>query len=765
MSEDESTTEEENEQDAEQQPAEPTPRFDPETLGQGLAEKNGDNDAIYVDDMYGDWFLDYASYVILERAVPHADDGLKPVQRRILHSMKELEDGRYNKVANVIGNTMKYHPHGDASIGDAMIQLGQKDLLIDTQGNWGNVLTGDSAAAPRYIEARLTPFALEVIFSPKVTTWASSYDGRNKEPVTFPVKFPVLLAQGAEGIAVGLSTKILPHNFIEILDAMIDGLRKNSISLLPDFPQGGIADCTDYNGGARGGRVRVRARIEKVKKHLLKVTEIPFGTTTTSLIDSILSANDKNKIKIAKIEDNTAEFVEIMVHLPSTVSAEDALPALYAFTDCEVSLAPNACVIQHNHPQFLSVNDLVKSSAELTRELLRQELEIKLGELQEKWHFASLEKIFIEKRIYRDIEKEETWEGVISAVDKGLKPYVKIFKRAITQDDILRLLEIRIKRISKFDSFRADELIKGFEDEIEEVEGHLAQMTRYAVRYLKELKKKYGKGKERKTEISRSEDGELVPFDKIVASQVVVANETLYLNRKDGFAGYSLKKDEAIEKCSTLDDVIVFGKDGVMKVMKIADKMFVGKSPLRVSVFRRDDSKVYNMVYRDGKSGRLYAKKFKIGGVTRDKEYPLFKTHSKSRIFFFAVHDSEKKNSNILVHLDPELKRVREKVIEFDFAWLEIQGRGVKGSTLTAHKVDRVVNAPRENGDDSPEGEEQEDAKSEKPEPPKPAGKKAETSKIEPEPVAAKEPVNKAESEEPNPKQGKDQVTFDFEGN
>tara|TARA_B100000035_G_scaffold86292_1_gene72530 strand:+ start:1217 stop:3514 length:2298 start_codon:yes stop_codon:yes gene_type:complete len=765
MSEDENTKEEEKEQEAEEKPVEPTPRFDPETLGQGLAEKNGDDDAIYVDDMYGDWFLDYASYVILERAVPHADDGLKPVQRRILHSMKELEDGRYNKVANVIGNTMKYHPHGDASIGDAMIQLGQKDLLIDTQGNWGNVLTGDSAAAPRYIEARLTPFALEVIFSPKVTTWASSYDGRNKEPVTFPVKFPVLLAQGAEGIAVGLSTKILPHNFIEILDAMIDGLRKNPISLLPDFPQGGIADCTDYNGGARGGRVRVRARIEKVKKHLLKITEIPFGTTTTSLIDSILSANDKSKIKIAKIEDNTAEFVEIMVHLPSTVSAEDALPALYAFTDCEVSLAPNACVIQHNHPQFLSVNDLVKSSAELTRELLRQELEIKLGELQEKWHFASLEKIFIEKRIYRDIEKEETWEGVISAVDKGLKPYVKIFKRAITQDDILRLLEIRIKRISKFDSFRADEQIKGFEDEIEEVEGHLAQMTRYAIRYLKELKKKYGKGKERKTEISRSEDGELVPFDKIVASQVVVANETLYLNRKDGFAGYSLKKDEAIEKCSTLDDVIVFGKDGVMKVMKIADKMFVGKSPLRVSVFRRDDQKVYNMVYRDGKSGRLYAKKFKIGGVTRDKEYPLFKTHSKSRIFFFAVHDSEKKNSNILVHLDPELKRVREKVIEFDFAWLEIQGRGVKGSTLTAHKVDRVVNAPRENGDDSPEGEEKKPDQPEKPEPAKSAEKKPEPPKEKPAPATAKEPAKEAESESPNPKQGKDQVTFDFEGN
>ena len=747
---------------------EPTPRFDPEALGQDSEDKNND-DAIYVDDMYGDWFLDYASYVILERAVPHADDGLKPVQRRILHSMKELEDGRYNKVANIIGNTMKYHPHGDASIGDAMIQLGQKDLLIDTQGNWGNVLTGDSAAAPRYIEARLTPFALEVIFSPTVTKWVSSYDGRNKEPITFPVKFPVLLAQGAEGIAVGLSTKILPHNFNEILDAMIEGLRKNQVSLLPDFPQGGIADCTDYNGGARGGRVRVRARIEKVKKHLLKIVEIPFGTTTTSLIDSILSANDKSKIKISKIEDNTAEFVEIMVHLPSAVSAEDALPALYAFTDCEVSLAPNACVIHNNHPQFLSVNDLVKSSANLTREFLRQELEIKLGELQEKWHFSSLEKIFIEKRIYRDIEKEETWEGVIAAVDKGLKPYLEIFKRAIVQDDILRLLEIKIKRISKFDSFRADELIKGIEDEIEEVEGHLAQITRYAVRYLKELKKKYGKGRERKTEISQGEDGQLLPFDKIVASQVVVANETLYLNRKDGFAGFALKKDEVVEKCSTLDDVVVFGKDGGMKVMKIADKMFVGKSPLRVAVFRRDDQKVYNMVYRDGQSGRLYAKKFKVGGVTREKEYPLFKKNSKSRIFFFAVHDSEKKNSKVLVHIDPELKRVREKVIEFDFAWLEIQGRGVKGSTLTAHKVDRVVNAPREN----PEGEEVdtvEDVQEKKnviQSKAKPEKQKVEEPKkisVPPSVEKGKEVVSEIKKQS-NGEMGKDQVTFDFEGN
>jgi topoisomerase-4 subunit A len=736
-------------------------RFDPEALA-SEGPKRADDDAIYVDDMYGDWFLDYASYVILERAVPHADDGLKPVQRRILHSMRELEDGRYNKVANVIGNTMKYHPHGDASIGDAIIQIGQKDLLIDPQGNWGNVLTGDSAAAPRYIEARLTPFALEVIFSPKVTSWAASYDGRNKEPVTFPTKFPILLAQGAEGIAVGLSTKILPHNFLEIIDAMINALRNNPVDLLPDFAQGGIADCTSYNGGSRGGRIRVRAKIETVKKHLLKVVEIPFGTTTTSLIDSVLAANDKGKIKISKIEDNTAEFVEIMIHLPSTVSASEALPALYAFTDCEVSLAPNACVIKDNHPQFLSVNDLIKSSADQTRELLRQELEIRLGELKEKWHFASLEKIFIEKRIYRDIEKEETWEGVISAVDKGLKPYVKIFHRAITQDDILRLLEIRIKRISKYDSFRADEVIKGFEEEIKEVEGFLAQLTRYAIRYLKELKKNYGKGKERKTEICREEDGSLAPFDRINAAQVVVANETLYLNRKDGFAGYGLKKDEAIEKCSSLDEVIVFGKDGLMKVMKIAEKMFVGKSPLRVNVFRRDEEKVYNMVYRDGKSGRLYAKKFKVGGVTREKEYPLFKTHSKSRIFFFAVHDNEKKNSNILVHLDPELKRVKEMVIEFDFAWIEIQGRGAKGTTLTAHKVDRVVNTPRENG--AEENQSTDSRKEKKSLAVDTPGAKAPAVKS-PSPVKEKKAKSDSPTSEDAPakeKDGKNQATFEF---
>jgi topoisomerase-4 subunit A len=564
-----------------------------------------------------------------------------------------------------------------------------------------------------------------------------------------------------KGIAVGLSTKLLPHNFNEILDALIDALRKNPINLLPDFPQGGIADCTDYNGGARGGRVRVRARIEKLKKHLLKITEIPFGTTTTSLIDSILSANDKSKIKISKIEDNTAEFVEILIHLPSTVSAEDLLPALYAFTDCEVSLAPNACVIQNNQPQFISVNDLIKSAAELTRDLLQKELEIKLSELQEKWHFASLEKIFIEKRIYRDIEKEETWEGVIAAVDRGLKPYVKLFHREITQDDILRLLEIKIKRISKYDSFRADELIKGFEEDIEEVKGYLNQITKYTVRYFKELMKKYGKGRERKTELSADESGELVAFDKIVASRVVVASETLYINRKDGFAGYGLKKDEAIEKCSDLDDVIVIGKDGVMKVMKIADKMFVGKNPMRVEVFRKDEQKVYNLVYRDGKSGRLYAKKFKVGGVTRDKEYPLFKGHSKNRIFYFSVHDSEKKNSRVLVHIDPELKRVREKIIEFDFSWIELQGRSVKGSTLTSHKVDRVVNAPKVDEESSLSEENPvEDTNSQ-------AGSNDEAKPI---PKKGTLPVvdTKIAEEKVKPKddQGlKDQVTFDFQDN
>ena len=531
-------------------------KFDPEALlnGNGTNGNGRADDGIYIDDMYGDWFLDYASYVILERAVPHADDGLKPVQRRILHSMREMEDGRYNKVANVIGNTMKYHPHGDASIGDAMVQIGQKELLIDTQGNWGNVLTGDSAAAARYIEARLTPFALDVIFSPKVTEWSASYDGRNKEPVAFPVKFPLLLAQGAEGIAVGLSTKILPHNFNEILDALIDALRQNPISLLPDFAQGGIADCTDYNGGARGGRLRVRACLETVKKHLLKITEIPFGTTTTSLIDSILSANDKGKIKVSKVEDNTADVVEILVYLPSTVGAEEALPALYAFTDCEISISPNACVIVDEQPVFMGVTDILRANTERTKELLKLELEIKLAELKEQWHFASLEKIFIEKRIYRDIEECETWEAVIAAIDKGLHQYISTpgrsskkggaiqLHRDLTEEDIVRLTEIKIKRISKFDSFKADETILKLEDELEKVQHNLDNLVDFSIAYFKELKTKFGKGRDRKTLIKM--------FDNVQKSAAIVSNKKLYVNRKEGVLGWSLRKDEFVQDCS-----------------------------------------------------------------------------------------------------------------------------------------------------------------------------------------------------------------------
>ena len=503
-----------------------------ETEAQPLSDDNIfdlKSDSGHVDGMFSDWFLEYASYVILERAVPHANDGLKPVQRRILHSMRELEDGRYNKVANVIGNTMKYHPHGDASIADAMVQVGQKELLIDMQGNWGNTYTGDSAAASRYIEARLSKFALDVVFNPKTTNWLASYDGRNKEPETLPVKFPLLLAQGAEGIAVGLSCKILPHNFIELLDGCIAFLRKKKPDIVPDFPTGGIADVSEYNNGKRGGRVKCRARIEARKKNLLAITELPFGKTTTSLIDSILSANEKGKIKISRVEDNTADQVEILVYLPSGSDAETSEQALYAFTDCEISISTNICVIENEKPHFFSAQDLLYLATEKTRDLLKLELEIQLSELEEKWHFSSLEKIFIEKRIYRRIEEEETWEGVIATVDKGLEPYKKLFKREVTRDDILRLLEIKIKRISKFDSFKAEEQIKALEDEIAEAQKNLKYLTKYAIKWFTELKKKYGKGRERKTE--------LTSFEKVVAQDVVIANETLYVDRKEGFAG------------------------------------------------------------------------------------------------------------------------------------------------------------------------------------------------------------------------------------
>ena len=642
-------------------------------------------DSGHVDEMFSDWFLDYASYVILERAVPHANDGLKPVQRRILHSMRELEDGRYNKVANVIGNTMKYHPHGDASIGDAMVQLGQKELLIDMQGNWGNTLTGDSAAAPRYIEARLSKFALEVVFNPKTTNWLSSYDGRNKEPDTLPVKFPLLLAQGAEGIAVGLSCKILPHNFIELLDGCIALLRKEEPELVPDFPSGGIADVSEYNNGKRGGRVKVRARIEARKKNLLAITELPFGKTTTSLIDSIISANEKGKIKIQRVEDNTADVVEILVYLPSGADPETVEQALYAFTDCELSVSTNICVIENEKPHFFSAQDLLYLATEKTRNLLQLELEIQLGELEEKWHFSSLEKIFIEKRIYRRIEEEETWEAVIATVDEGLKPYKKLFKREITQDDILRLLEIKIKRISKFDSFRADEQIKDLEEGMEETKKNLKYLTKYAIKWFTDLKKQYGKGRERKTELSS--------FQKVVAQDVVIANETLYVDKKEGFAGTSMKKDEAVCKCSKLDDVIAINQEGKLIVSKVSDKAFFGKNILHIDVFNRAEPKAltYCMVYRDGRTGATLAKHFTTGGVTRDKEYDLTKGKPGSRVFYISCYSTEGGEPDaVKINLKPapRLRKTEEEVLFKDFA---VRGRSSGGNIITKNAVRNVV--------------------------------------------------------------------------
>lgn len=649
----------------------------------------------HVDDMFSEWFLDYASYVILERAVPHANDGLKPVQRRILHSMNELEDGRYNKVANVIGNTMKYHPHGDASIADAMVQLGQKGLLIDMQGNWGNTLTGDSAAAARYIEARLSKFALDVVFNPKTTKWLSSYDGRNQEPETQPVKFPLLLAQGAEGIAVGLSCKILPHNFNELLDGCVDILRKKKTNILPDFPSGGIADTSEYNNGKRGGRVKVRARMEARKKNILAITELPFGKTTTSLIDSIISANEKGKIKIQRVEDNTADQVEILIYLPSGVDVETAEQALYAFTDCENSISTNICVIENNKPHFFSADDLLYLATDKTVQLLKLELEIELSELEEKWHFSSLEKIFIEKRIYRRIEEEETWEAVIATVDTGLQPYKKLFKREITRDDILRLLEIKIKRTSKFDTLRAEELIQGLEDKIEATRYNLAHLTQYAIDWFKMLKKTYGKGRERKTE--------LASFTKVVAQNVVIANETLYVDMKEGFAGYGMKKDEAVCKCSTLDDVIAINQEGKLIVSKVSEKAFFGKNLLHIDIFNRTEPNAltYCMVYRDGKTGPTVAKHFTIGGVTRDKEYDLTKGKPGSRVFYISCYASEGGEIDaVKVNLKPA-PRLRKTEEEVRFKDLAVRGRSAGGNLVTKSPVRNVVRmtkAAREEG-------------------------------------------------------------------
>jgi topoisomerase-4 subunit A len=639
--------------------------------------------------MYSDYFLDYASYVILERAVPHLHDGLKPVQRRILHSMRELDDGRYNKVANVVGNTMKYHPHGDQSIGDAMVQLGQKDLMIDTQGNWGNTLTGDGAAAPRYIEARLTKFALEVAFNPKTTQWLPSYDGRNQEPLTLPMKFPLLLAQGVEGIAVGLACKILPHNFNELITAAVAYLRKEPFELLPDFPTAGIMDASEYRDGLRGGKIRVRARIDAEKKGILRITEIPFGTTTGGLMDSIVAAADKNKIKIQKIEDNTAAHADILVYLPAGADPENTRDALYAFTDCELSISPNAGVIVDGKPAFLGVTEILKRSTDLTKELLKLELEIKLSELGDKWHFSSLEKIFIEKRIYRDIEEAETWEAVLQAIDKGLKPYKKLLNREVTEEDLVRLTEIRIKRISKFNSFKADEEIKAIEGEIAEAEKNLKNLTRYTIRWYEELGKKYGKERKRLTEITS--------FSRVDRTQVVAASETLYLDAKNGFAGTGLKKEEPLEKCSTLDDVIIISADGKMKVVKVAEKFFVGPKPLRVAVLRKEEDLIYSMIYRDGKDGNVMAKRFTIGGITRDKEYDLTKGTPGSKVLYFKWHSTNEESSAqmLIIHMKSGL-RLRNLTRPLHFAEFGIKARSSQGNIVTKHPIEKILLAPKD---------------------------------------------------------------------
>ncbi len=634
-----------------------------------------------VTGMYKEWFLDYASYVILERAVPAIDDGFKPVQRRIMHSMKDLDDGRYNKVANIVGHTMQYHPHGDASIGDAMVQIGQKELLIDMQGNWGNTLTGDRAAASRYIEARLSKFALDVVFNPKTTEWQSSYDGRRKEPVNLPVKFPMLLAQGGEGIAVGLSTKILPHNFNELIDASIKHLKGRSFKIVPDFLTGGIADFTNYNEGKRGGKVRVRAKISQLDKKTLVITEIPYSTTTTSLIDSIIKANEKGKIKIKKIEDNTAANVEILVHLPAGISPDKTIDALYAFTNCENSISPLCCVIEENKPVFIGVHEVLRKSTDNTVELLKLELQIQLNELEEQWHFASLERIFIENRIYRDIEEEETWEGVIVAIDKGLQPHIKHLKRAITEEDIVRLTEIRIKKISKFDIDKAKQHIESLEDKIAEVKNFLANLIEFAIDFFKRLKSTYGKDKERKTEIRI--------FDDIVATKVVMRNTKLYVNREEGFIGTSLRKDEYVTDCADIDDIIVFRNDGKMMVTKVANKTFVGKGIIHIAVFKKKDKRtVYNMMYRDGKSGPSYMKRFNVTSVTRDKDYDLANGNKASKVLYFSANpNGEAEVVTINLRAVGSVKKLKWDI---DFADLAVKGRGVRGNTITKYPIKKV---------------------------------------------------------------------------
>ncbi|PCH72820.1 MAG: DNA topoisomerase IV [Flavobacteriaceae bacterium] len=634
-----------------------------------------------VTGMFKEWFLDYASYVILERAVPAIDDGLKPVQRRIMHSMKELDDGRYTKVANIVGHTMQYHPHGDTSIADAMVQIAQKELLIDMQGNWGNIYTGDRAAASRYIEARLSKFASHVLFNPKTTHWQMSYDGRKREPIDLPVKFPLLLAQGAEGIAVGLSTKILPHNFNELIDASIKILKGRPFTIVPDFITGGIADVSGYNDGLRGGKIRCRGRIEQLDKKTLAIREIPFGTTTTSLIESVLKANEKGKLKIKKIEDNTAAEVEILIHLPSGISPDKTIDALFAFTTCENSISPLSCIIEDNKPIFIGVSEILKRSTEHTVTLLKWELDIQLEELQEQWHFASLERIFIENRIYRDIEEVTTWKGVIKAIDKGLEPHVKHLKRAVTEEDIVRLTEIRIKKISKFDIDKAKQLIAALEEKIEEVLHHLAHLIDFAIDYFKDLRKTFGKGKERKTEIRL--------FDDIIATKVVMRNAKLYVNREEGFIGTSLKKEEFVDDCSDIDDVIIFKKDGTMMITKVDAKTFVGKNIMHIAIFKKNDKRtIYNMIYRDGRNGPSYMKRFAVTGVTRDKSYDLTNGNKASIVHYFTPNPNGEAEV-ITLHLKAiaGLKKIKW---EIDFSELLIKGRGVKGNLVSKHPIRKI---------------------------------------------------------------------------
>ncbi len=634
-----------------------------------------------VTGMYKDWFLDYASYVILERAVPAIEDGFKPVQRRIMQSMKDLDDGRYNKVANIVGHTMQYHPHGDASIADAMVQIGQKDLLIDTQGNWGNTLTGDRAAASRYIEARISKFGLDVIFNPKITKWQASYDGRRKEPVNLPVKFPLLLAQGAEGIAVGLSTKILSHNFIELIDSSIKHLQGKKINIFPDFITGGIADFSNYNDGKRGGKVRLRAKISTIDKSTLLISEIPYGTTTTSLIDSILKANDRGKIRIKKIDDNTASKVEILIYLPNGISPDKTIDALYAFTNCETSISPLGCVIENNKPLFIGVSEILKISTDNTVDLLKQELLIKLGELENQWHYSSLERIFIENKIYRDIENQDTWQGVLKAIDLGLRPYTNNLKRDVIEEDIVRLTEIKIKRISKFDIDKASDKIIDLENQIKNVKFNLDDIVNFSINYFKSLKKDYSENRQRKTEIKL--------FDDVDAAKVVIRNTKLYVNREEGFIGTSLRKDEYVCDCSDIDDLIVFTKDCKVVITKVGSKTFIGKNIIHAAVFKKKDKRtIYNMIYKDGDKNFYYLKRFAVSGVTRDKVYDLSSAKKESVVSYFSANpNGEAEIVSLILRQSAKLKKFKWDINFSDYL---IKGRSSRGNIVTKHNVNKI---------------------------------------------------------------------------